>query len=205
QLLQKTKAGMELCEAGPVTLGLRLSSSKFPDAYDAIAYGRGTWLFHMLRYMLRDTARQPRPGARTAEADSDAVFLHALRTLQQRFGGKEMTLDDVQAAFEQNLARSLWYEGRKSLDWFFDGWVNGTAIPRLQLAAVKFLRKGNLVLATGTLKQEDAPADLVTSVPIYAQLAGKTPVLLGRVFADGPETPFRLRTPIGARKLLIDP
>jgi peptidase M1-like protein len=205
QLLQKNKAGMELREAGPVTLGLRLSSSKFPDAYDAIAYGRGTWLFHMLRYMLRDTARQPRPGARTAESDSDAVFLHALRTLQQRFGGKEMTLDDVQAAFEQDLPRSLWYEGRKSLDWFFDGWVNGTAIPRLQLAGVKFLRKGNLVLATGTLKQEDVPADLVTSVPIYAQLAGKTPVLLGRVFADGPETPFRLRAPIGARKLLIDP
>ena len=203
QLLQKNKAGRELLEAGPVTLGLRLSSSKFPDAYDAIAYGRGTWLFHMLRYMLRDTARPPRLGARTGEPDE--LFLHVLRTLQQRFAGKVMTLDDVQAAFEEELPRPLWYEGRKSLDWFFDGWVNGIAIPRLQLAGTKFLRKGNLVLATGRIKQADAPDDLVTSVPIYAQVAGKTPVLLGRVFADGPETSFHLRAPAGARKLLIDP
>ena len=204
QLLQKNKAGMELRQAGPVTLGLRLSSSKFPDAYDAIAYGRGTWLFHMLRYMLHDAASQPRSRGRKPGGDGDELFLHVLRTLQERFAGKVMTLQDVQAAFEESLPPSLWFEGHKSLDWFFDGWVNGTAIPRLQLADTKFLPKGNSVVVTGAIKQEDAPADLVTSVPIYA-VVGRAQVLLGRVFADGPETSFRLNVPAGARKLLLDP
>ncbi|HEV2117174.1 MAG TPA: M1 family aminopeptidase [Terriglobales bacterium] len=205
QLLQKNKAGMELREAGPVTLGVRLSSSKFPDAYDAIAYGRGTWLFHMLRYMLRDADSRSQASGRADSANEDDVFLRVLRILQERFAGKVMTLRGVQEAFEENLPRPLWYEGRKSLDWFFDGWVNGTAIPRLQLAGPKFLRKGNFTVVTGTIKQEDAPADLVTSVPVYAVAGGRTPVLLGRVFADGPETSFRLRAPVGAHKLLLDP
>ena len=43
-------------EAGPVTLGGRLLSSRFPQGYEAISYGRATWLFHMLRSMLQDTA-----------------------------------------------------------------------------------------------------------------------------------------------------
>jgi hypothetical protein len=205
QLLEKTKSGRELREAGPVTLGLRLSSSKFPDAYDAIAYGRGTWLFHMLRYMLRDAAQQPRPGVRTSADSGDEPFWRVLRHLQERYAGKVMTLEDVQHGFEENLPRSLWYEERKSLDWFFDGWVNGTAIPRLRLSNTKFLRKGNFALATGTIEQDDAPSDLITSVPIYAEIKGHAPQLLGRVFADARETRFRLRAPARARKLLLDP
>ncbi len=41
-------------EDGPVTLGNRLSCSQFPTGYEAISYGRGTWLLHMLRNMMRD-------------------------------------------------------------------------------------------------------------------------------------------------------
>src|SRR5208282_2362144 len=53
-LLSQNKDGEWLRDAGPVTLGLRLDSSHFPDGYEGISYERGTWLFHMLRSMLRD-------------------------------------------------------------------------------------------------------------------------------------------------------
>src|SRR5262249_11483100 len=62
-------------EAGPVDLGLRLSSSEFPNGYPVISYGRGTWLLHMLRTMLQDADTK---GA----AHSDELFLKALRTLR---------------------------------------------------------------------------------------------------------------------------
>ena len=52
-LLTKNKEGSRLSEAGPVTFGLRLNCSHFPAGYPAISYGRGTWLFHMLRYMTK--------------------------------------------------------------------------------------------------------------------------------------------------------
>ena len=42
----------------PVTFGTRLTCSHFPAGYEAISYGRGTWLFHMLRYMMRDATRK---------------------------------------------------------------------------------------------------------------------------------------------------
>ncbi len=56
-LLAKNKEGSPLADAGPVTFGTRLNCSHFPDGYNAISYGRGTWLFHMIRTMLRDAER----------------------------------------------------------------------------------------------------------------------------------------------------
>ena len=57
---------------------------------------------------------------------------------------------------------------------------------------------------TGSIDQNEAPKDLVTPVPIYAVLSGKM-MLLGRVFADGPDTSFRLSAPLGTRKIVLDP
>ena len=67
ELLRETRNGI-IADAGPVTLGHRLTSSKFPDAYERVLYGRGTWLIHMLRTMLREANG----------GESDAVFFSAL-------------------------------------------------------------------------------------------------------------------------------
>ncbi len=101
--------------------------------------------------------------------------------------------------------QSLRYEGKASLDWFLDGWVNGTSLPRLELQGVKYAAKANSTVVTGIIRQKDAPENLVTSVPVYAVVTGKTPVLVGRVFADGSETSFHLSAPLGTHKLLLDP
>ena len=65
-LVEKNKDGNSPEDAGPVTLGGRLLSSHFPEAYEAISYGRGTWLFHMLRSMLQDGAGMSAKEIRTA-------------------------------------------------------------------------------------------------------------------------------------------
>ena len=78
-------------------------------------------------------------------------------------------------------------------------------MPRLELRGVKFTPKSGGSVVSGTILQKDAPQDLVTSVPVYALVAGKQPVLLGRVFVDGEESSFRLSAPSGARKIVLDP
>jgi len=83
--------------------------------------------------------------------------------------------------------------------------VNGTALPHFQLSGVRFTRRNGKMVVSGTLLQKDAPDTLVTSVPLYATIHGTKPVFLGRVFADGPETEFRLAVPASARGLVIDP
>ncbi len=205
ELLEKNKDGSDPKDAGPVTLGARLLSSHFPGGYEAISYGRGTWLFHMLRSMLQDAAAEERPGRERAGGPADEPFVRALHKLRDRYQGKTISTRELLEVFAEELPSSLRYEGKPSLDWFLDGWVNGTSLPRLQLQGVKLTEKARGMIATGTILQKDAPDTLVTSVPLYAVVPGKAPALLGRVFADGPESSFRLAAPAGTRKLLLDP
>jgi len=201
-LFLKNSAGVPLMQDGPVTLGTRLSCSQFPTGYEAISYGRGTWLFHMLRYMMRDA--EPQSAAAGPDNVRDEPFVRALRSVRERFEEKPITTRELLKVFEEELPRSLWYEGRKSLDWFYDSWVSGTAVPRFEVHGVKYVDTTGATTITGTLSQKDAPDDLVTPIPLYAVRAGQM-TLLGRVFADGPDTPFRLAAPLGTRKISIDP
>jgi len=198
-LAAKSKDGRPNVEAGPVTLGVRLSSSRFPEGYEIITYGRGTWLIHMLRNMLRDASRT------TANPNGDdTVFLSILRNLVQRHKGSELTNAEFEKAFEEVLPRSLWFEGHPSLDWFFDGWVNGTAFPQFEVKASKFSGAGASRRVTATIRQIGAPADLVSSVPVYG-VAGDSQIYLGRVFAEGDSTQFALRAPASVTRLVLDP
>ena len=200
---KNNKDGTVLKDAGPVTLGKRLLSSHFPDGYEAISYGRGTWLFHMLRSMMQDAgdAGKKEPSRRVVEDP----FARSLRKVRERYAGKTISTRELLDVFAEDLPPSLRYEGKASLDWFLDGWVNGTSLPRLELQAVKFAAKANATVVTGIIRQKNAPENLVTSVPVYAVVSGKTPVLVGRVFADGSETLFHLSAPLGTHKLLLDP
>jgi len=203
-LIQQNKDGMSPAEAGPVTLGTRLLSSRLPEGYDAITYGRGTWLFHMLRTMLKDAAAESaRPGHPRSQLDEP--FVVALRKIRQRYEGKSISTREMLDVFAEDLPPSLRYEGKDSLDWFMNGWINGTSLPKLELKSVKFAPKGSGVVVSGTILQKDTPQDLITSVPVYGVLLGKQPILLGRVFADGEESSFHLSAPAGTHKILLDP
>ncbi|HXW91060.1 MAG TPA: M1 family aminopeptidase [Terriglobales bacterium] len=202
-LLDKNKAGVPLMEDGPVTLGLRLSDSQFPQGYVAISYGRGTWLFHMLRTLMRDGELRDRH--RGGRVDVNEPFVRAVRRARERYEGKAMTTRELLQAFEEELPPSAWYEGHRSLDWFYQTWINGTAIPRFELHGMKYTdQEATATVVKGVISQKDAPKDLVTPVPLYA-LRGSKLVWLGRVFADGPETPFLMQAPAGTRKIVVDP
>ncbi len=203
-LAEKNKDGNLLKDAGPVTLGSRLLSSHFPEGYEAISYGRGTWLFHMLRSMLADGAALD-AGKGRSRKDAEDPYVRSLRKLRERYAGKAISTRELLDVFAEDLPPSLRYEGKASLDWFLEGWVNGTSLPRLELQGVKFAAKANTMLVTGVIRQTDAPEDLVTSVPVYAVVSGQAPLLIGRVFAEGAETSFHLSAPVGTHKLLLDP
>jgi Peptidase family M1 domain len=202
-LLSKTKNGEQMRDAGPVTLGQRLISSHFPGGYEAISYERGTWMFHMLRCMLRDA--EATTHSRNGRTDSEEPFFRSLRKLRDRYAGKTITTRQLIEVFEADLPRPLWYQGHRSLDWFLDGWINGTAMPRLRTRGVRTVEKDRGVVVTGTLEQQDAPDALVTAVPVYAVISGRSPVLIGQVLADGAETSFRLNAPVGTRGVVFDP
>jgi hypothetical protein len=158
----------------------------------------------MLRSMMKDTAAQE-PGRKVAPGIADEPYVRALRKVRQRYEGRAISTKELIDVFAEELPPSLRYEGKKSLDWFLEGWINGTSLPKLELKAVKFTPKGTGSVVSGTILQKDAPQDLVTSVPVYAVMAGKQTALLGRVFADGEESSFHLAAPAGTHKIVLDP
>lgn len=201
--LARKPAGRAYHEAGPVTLGMRLSSSQFPEAYDVIAYGRGTWLIHMLRHMMREPAGGT--GRTKAAGDPDPKFFRVLRDLRNRHENKDISTRDVLAAFEDAMPPSAHFDGRKSLDWFYDEWINGTAVPRFEVSDLRLAPRGAGAVASGTIVVKDAPETMVAPLPVYAVTGRGKPVYAGRVFAEAPATEFRLNVPAGTTKLLLDP
>ncbi|MBZ5524836.1 MAG: hypothetical protein LAP21_21575 [Acidobacteriia bacterium] len=193
-MLQPTPNGT-MTEAGPVTLGTRLTSSKFPGAYEPVLYGRGTWLIHMLRHMLRQASG----------SSDDVLFFKALNSLLAKSPNGKVSTRDLQRAFEQVMPPSLVYEGHKSLDWFFDGWVNGASVPEFSLENVKITAAGARMKVRGSIRERFADKDLVTAVPLYAQDKDGQLKFLSLVFADEAQTDFEIQAPAGTKAIALDP
>jgi Peptidase family M1 domain len=194
ELLRETRNGI-VAEAGPVTLGRRLQSSKFTDAYERVLYGRGTWLIHMLRSMLREAGGEK----------NDALFFSALKALLAASPNHKISTLDLQRAFEQVMPAPLNYEGRKSLDWFFDSWINGNSIPQFSLQGIHMRPAAGKLKITGAVVQAHADKDMVTAVPLYAVNSNGSSRFLAFVFADDARTEFTLTAPAGTREIVMDP
>ena len=202
-LLSKNKDDESLRDAGPVTFGQRLISSHFPGGYEAITYERGTWLFHMLRCMLRDSEMAIH--SRKTPTNPDEPFFRALRKARDRYAGKSMSTQELLQVFEEELPRPLWYNNHHNLAWFLDGWINGTAIPELATRDIRISAKTGTNSVSGLILQKNAPENLITAIPVYGVAAGNSLVFLGEVLADGPETLFHFNAPEGVHKVVIDP
>jgi hypothetical protein len=198
-------AGKRFADAGPVTLGYRLSSSVFPNAYIPVTYGRGLWLLIMLRDYFADYEKLELTAPASGKNVEGERFLAALREFGKRYDGSTATTDDFRKVLEEFLPSRALFEGARSLNWFFDEWVRGSSVPEIDLKQVVFKRRGEARVASFYLNQQQCPESLVTSVPIFAEVAGGKRVRLQRVFADGHESHFELKVPEGTRRLLVDP
>jgi len=190
-LTAKPEGGdMPVADYGSLTLGSRLISSKTPDGFDQLVYGKGSWIIHMLREMLRQ------PGAR----NPDERFIGLLHTLMTKYSYRALSTDDLQQEVEAVMTPSMDIEGSHSMDWFFDEWVRGTGIPHYRIAYTTHrIEKGFLV--KGTLYQTGVPRWFVSPVPLYSG-SGK---YLEHVIAGGPETSFHFITRWVPGKIEIDP
>lgn len=181
-------------DIGPVTMGMRLSSSKSPEAYDIVAYSKGAWIFHMLREMLS----QPN------SHDPDARFIALLHTLATKYAQRALSTEDLQKEVEAVMTPKMDLEGGRSMQWFFEEYVRGTGIPRYKVEfTVRRSDKGFQV--RGKLFQSGVPHYFIAPVPLYAGSTSGRSIFLGTVITNGDETPFTFSTQVEPHKILIDP
>lgn len=181
-------------EIGALALGSRLSSSKSPAGFEDVIYGKGAWVIHMLREMLRQ------PGAK----NPDARFFALLHTLVTKYAYRALSTADLQHEIEAVMTPAMDLEGGHSMEWFFEQWVRGTGVPRYRVEfTVHNTDKGFLV--RGKLHQDNVPRSFLASVPLYTGPNPAHATFLGVVVAAGPETSFHFTAPTEPHKILIDP
>jgi len=181
-------------DAGPLVHGVRLHSSRDPDAYTKIIYGKGAWVFHMLRLMLQDPAAK----------NPDERFVTLLHGLVESHRHAALTTEELQKAVERVMTPAMDLEGGRSMDWFFEQYVRSTGIPAYELEyTAKPGPKGFLV--RGKLIQNNVPDGFVLRVPLYGQGQGGKPALLGHVITAGEETSFQFVSATMPKRLLVDP
>jgi hypothetical protein len=149
QLLEKTAGGQTVESAGPIVLGPRLSSSLSPASWNAITYGKGSWILHMLRRRM-----------------GDLRFFAMLAAIPQRYDRADISTEQ----FRLLAAGFLPKTDDPQLEAFFDQWVYGTGIPGLKLA---YTLKGTApaLRLVGTVTQSDAGEDVSVSAPVEIQIA----------------------------------
>ena len=180
KLLSEVRGELKaLDSAGPIWLGPRLVSSLTPNASRAVV-GKGLWVIHMLRMMLRQDG-----------PNRDAKFAAMLQEFAETYSGRAASLWDFQHIAEKHAGQKL--------DWFFDQWILGTGLPAYT-ADHKVEGNGTDLNVTGVVSQSGVPDGFQMPVPLYAD--GD---YLGTVQVDASGGQFKFKVNKKPGQIVIDP
>jgi hypothetical protein len=94
--------------------------------------------------------------------------------------------------------------GITSLDWFFNQWVHSSELPSYRMEyELQNLPDGKVVM-TGTVIQEDVPANWTMILPVKLSF-GEKRIAYTTVAADGMKTSFTINLPARPDKVELDP
>lgn len=142
---QRLKDGVDLC---PISMGYRTGSTSLTRGdYQPVVYYKGAWTLHMLRNMLLNL--------NTMKED---VFMKIMKEFFTTYQGKEATTKDFQRIVEKNIGQDI--------SWFFDQWIDGTAIPEYHFAYKPEKQPDGKYKVKVRIMQKNVPADFKMSVPI---------------------------------------
>jgi Peptidase family M1 domain len=181
-------------EAGPLTFGPRLNSSRTPNAYETVTYGKGAWVIHMLHEMMRE------PEAK----DPDARFREMLQSILTDYHFRPLTTAEFQREVERRMTTSMDLDGNHSMEWFFSEWVRGTGIPHYKVE-FQVKARGQEFVVTGKLEQSGVDEAFTAVVPLYGARPPGKRQRLGKVVTTGTETRFHFVTRTRPSRILIDP
>ncbi len=138
-------------DAGPIWLGYRNASPTAPSGYQVMIYEKGAWVFHMLRTLMLDL--------QTMKEDR---FTAMMQDFYTSYRGQAATTEDFQRVVERHAGIPM--------DWFFDEWVKGTAIPTYHVAWKTEPADGGKFRVRFRVTQEDVPPDFQMWVLVSADL-----------------------------------
>jgi peptidase M1-like protein len=184
-------------QAGPITQGWRLSTSRSPSAPQAMIYSKGGYVLHMLRTLMWDPKAQP----------PDAAFIAMMKDFTSTYGGKAATTADFQQVVERHMVPALNLTNDGKMDWFFNQWVYGTDIPRF-VSDLKVEKTGEGEYRIhGQVSQQGVAKDFRTLVPVQLELGRNDLVRIGMLRMTGEATipiDAKLKLPKAPKRALVN-
>jgi len=176
-LTERNKEGFRAIDAGPVTMGYRLSNTRTGfNVTRYLIYPKGAYILHMVRMMMWD--RQT----------GDENFKETMQDFVRTYAGRAATTEDFKAMVEKHMTPEMAQFGRGKMDWFFDEYVYGTAFPSYKTQFSFDNDPSGDVIFSLKLTQSNVTDQFRMLVPIYLEMADGTTLFLGRARLTGNTT-----------------
>jgi peptidase M1-like protein len=173
-------------DAAPIALGYRVGDvGGLPQDYQTMVYDKGAWVLHMLRNLMLDL--------RTMKEDA---FRETMQDFYRQYRGRRASTGDFQRVVEEHMGMSM--------EWFFDEWVRGTAVPTYILSWKSEPGDSGRHILHLRVRQEDAPASFIMSVPLEIVFADSSHAMV-RVNVRGPSVEASLAVPSEPMRLELNP
>jgi hypothetical protein len=184
-MTEKNQYGFRAIDVGPVTMGYRLNNTKTGGSITRrLIYPKGGYILHMVRMMMWD----PKNG--------DERFKQTMKDFVTTYTGKAASTEDFKATLEKHMFPGMDLEGNGKMDWFFNEYVYGTALPSYHLE--QSVDANNMLKFKIT--QSNVTPDFRMTVPLYVELQDGRVTRLGSVMMIG-NSDMEQQVPLGNLKV----
>ena len=140
-----------------------------------LIYPKGAYILHMVRMMMWDNKT------------GDQNFRDTMHDFVQTYYGKAATTEDFKTMIEKHMMPEMDLEDNHRMDWFFNEYVYGTALPSYKID-YSFGKDSGNVLFSFKITQSGVDDKFRMLVPIYLELADGRTVHLGHARLIGNST-----------------
>jgi len=168
-LLEKNQMGKRPVDVAPVVMGYRADNARSGNVTRRVIYPKGGYILHMLRMMMYDHT-----GKR------DERFIAMMRDFVTTHHNQNVSTEDFKRVVEKHMTADMDLLGTRNMDWFFNQYVYGTAVPKYKLD-YQLEPSGTQTILTLRLTQSEVPDNFRMAVPVYLEMEDKKLGKLGAI------------------------
>jgi hypothetical protein len=175
-LTMRNKEGYRAIDVGPLTQGYRLASGKTGvNVPRYLIYPKGSYVLHMIRMMMWN----PKTG--------DTEFKAMMHDFVDTYRNRPASTEDFKAMVEKHMTPAMDVSHNRSMDWFFNEYVYGTALPAYGLN-YSFEPAPDGFVMNLKITQSGVDDTFSMLVPVYLELSKDHIVRLGAATITGNRT-----------------
>jgi len=162
---------------GPVTLGYRLATTRAGFGIPRrLIYPKGGYILNMIRMMMWSNDTQ------------DADFKKLMHDFLRTYTNRPATTEDFKQAVEEHMLPSMNLAGDGKMDWFFNEYVYGTALPTEKFSHSFSNAPDGTPILSFKIEQSGVDSDFRMAIPVYIELPDGGAFRVGSVPLTGNTT-----------------